>query len=175
MIKNNKYDLYIKVHDYEKAIKLIDEQLQAEDNNEKIDELKMNRIMCLNGLCDWETLFSEGSTFSQNNNIDFYGEQNSNTINNIEEPKDNRKNIIEEEIILSKACMNLSEWSELKTHFSNIYSYFKPYPNDLLEQNPIENMDFNIGKKSDLNEEDKNESEITSFLKKNNRGRNKST
>ncbi len=167
MIKNNKYDLYIKVHDYEKAIKLIDEQLQAEDNNEKIDELKMNRIMCLNGLCDWETLFSEGSTFSQNNNIDFYGEQNSNTINNIEEPKDNRKNIIEEEIILSKACMNLSEWSELKTHFSNIYSYFKPYPNDLLEQNPIENMDFNIGKKSDLNEEDKNESEITSFLKKN--------
>ena len=176
--EQNKYIWYIKVRDYDKALKLIDEQLLHEDNKENCETLKKNRTICLNGLCDWETLFSEGSTIADSNFIDLYGERNSNIINNINTLDDikNTKKIIEEEIILSKACMNLSEWTELKSHFSKIYSFFKPENNDLYEQNILnENDEFNnlhLGKKSDLNDDDKNENEINSFLKKTGLNRN---
>ena len=165
--ENNKYIWYIKVHDYEKALKLINEQLLHEENKENLETLKKNRILCLNGLCDWETLFSEGSAMT-----DLYGERNSNVINNNTNDAINNQKIIEEEIILSKACMNLSEWSELKTHFSKIYSLFKSDSFEISEQNIlIENDDLNInlnniGKKSEINDDDKAENEINSFLRK---------
>ena len=170
--EKNKYIWYIKVHDYGKALKLINEQLLNEENKENLETLKKNRILCLNGLCDWETLFYEGSSLLPNKFIDLYGERNSNINNSInpDELKNNNQKIIEEEIILSKACMNLSEWSELKTHFSKIYSFFKSDSTELNEQNIInENEDLNnlnLGKKSDINEEDKNDNELNSYLRK---------
>ena len=103
---------------------------------------------------------------------DLYGERNSNVINNNTNDAINNQKIIEEEIILSKACMNLSEWSELKTHFSKIYSLFKSDSFEISEQNIlIENDDLNInlnniGKKSEINDDDKAENEINSFLRK---------
>ena len=176
--EENKYIWYIKVHDYDKALKLINEQLLHEENKDNYETLKKDRIICLNGLCDWEKLFSEGSTSSQNNELDLYNEINTNTIyndNNLDEIKNTQK-IIEEEIILSKACMNLSEWSELKSHFNKIYSFFKPVSNDLDEQNILyENYDLNnlnLGKKSDLGEDDKNENEINNIIKKEGLNRN---
>ena len=163
--ENNKYIWYIKVHDYEKALKLINEQLLHEENKENLETLKKNRIVCLNGLCDWENLFSEGSAI-----VDLYGERNSNNNNNPDDTSNNQK-IIEEEIILSKACMNLSEWSELKNHFSKIYSLFKSNSFEISEQNIlIDNEDLNInlnlGKKSEINEDDKAENEINTFIRK---------
>ena len=163
--EKNKYIWYIKVHDYEKALKLIDEQLLHEENKENLESLKKNRIICLNGLCDWETLFSEGKY-----TVDLYGDLNSNLINNQDDINNSQK-MIEEEIILSKACMNLSEWSELKMHFSKIYSLFKLDSIEISDQNIFNenedlNSNLNFGKKSDINEDDRADNEINSFLRK---------
>ena len=73
--EKNKYIWYIKIHDYNKALKLIDHQMKHEESKENYEILKKNRIICLNGLCDWEKLISEG-----NNNLDLYEEINNNTI-----------------------------------------------------------------------------------------------
>ena len=169
--KENQYIWYIKVHDYEKALELINEQLLNEENKDNLETLKKDRIICLNGLCDWETLFSEGNSLIQNNNIsELYGEQNINLNNNNIPSIPLTQKIIEEEIILSKACMNLSEWSGLKSHFSEIYSVFKKNCDEINEQNILNEIDdlnnLNFWKKSDLNEEEKNEGEINSFLRK---------
>ena len=168
--EKNKYIWYIKIHDYNKALKLIDHQMLHEENKENYETLKKNRIVCLNGLCDWEKLFSEGNNI--NNNIDIYDDRN--TINmNSNTSSNHIQKTIEEEIILSKACMNLGEWNQLKNHFYKIHSLFKNDSNDILEQNIlIDNDNINIGKKSDINEDEKSENEINVFLKKHGQGRN---
>ena len=168
--EKNKYIWYIKIHDYNKALKLIDHQMKHEESKENYEILKKNRIICLNGLCDWEKLISDG-----NNNLDLYDEINNNTINinNLNQNNSVQKTI-EEEIILSKACTNLSQWNQLKNHFYKIHSLFKSDSNEFYEQNLInenENDNYNIGKKSDLNEDDK-ESDLNTFLKKHGHGRN---
>ena len=168
--ENDKYILYIKIHDYDKALKIIDKQMLHEENKEKYETLKKNRIICLNGLCDWEKLISEGS----DDNLDLYDEIKENTniiVNNIVE-KDIKK-IIDEEILLSKACMNLSQWTQLKSHFYKIHTLFKDDNNEFYEQNIIDNnLNINIGKKSDINEDDKSDNDINTILKKNEQGRN---
>ena len=175
--ENNKYSWYIKIHDYNKALKLIDQKLSQKDSREQIENLKKNRIICLNGLCDWERLISEENNI--NNNDYIYDEINNNTINS-NSNKNNKKNIdetqkiIEEELILSKACMNLNQWTQLKNHFYKIYSLFKCDYNEE-EQNIInenDNDNFNIGKKSDINDDEKSENEINLFLKKHGLSRN---
>ena len=180
--EKNKYNWYIKIHDFNKALELIDQQLLHEENKEKYETLKKNRIICLNGLCDWEKLFSEGN----NINDDYIDEINTNTINinsniniNNNTNNENAQKILEEEIILSKACMNLNEWSQLKIHFYKIHSLFKNDNNNelLFEQNMInenynENDNYNIGKKSDINDDEKSESDINIFLKRHGQGRN---
>ena len=60
--EKNKIIWFIKLHDYEKTLKLIDDALLSEENEEEYKNLKKNKIICLNGLCDWETLFSEGGS-----------------------------------------------------------------------------------------------------------------
>ena len=162
--EKNKYIWYIKIHDYNKALKFIDQQILQEENKEKYENLKKNRIVCLNGLCDWEKLISEGNNIY--NNLDFDDDININTNSN------NKKNsriqkIVEEEIILSKACMNLGQWTQLKNHFYKIHSLFKNENNEIIEQNLInENDNINIGKKSDINDDEKSENDINVFLKK---------
>ena len=170
--EKNKYIWYIKIHDYSKALKLIDKQLLHEENKENYEILKKNRIVCLNGLCDWEKLFSEDSNL--NNNLDIYDERN--TINtNVNEKNNAIQKTIEEEIILSKACMNLGEWTQLKKHFYKIHSLFRNDNNEFYGQNilnEIESDNFNTGKKSDINEDEKSENDINYFLKKHGQGRN---
>ena len=57
-----------------------------------------------------------------------------NSINNkMEIEEDKLKENIEKEILLSKACMNLGEWTQLKKHLSNIKQLFKSN-NDIEEQ-----------------------------------------
>ena len=166
----NKYVWYIKIHEYGKALKLINKQILREENKENYEILKKNRIICLNGLCDWEKLIEEGS--NSNNNEDIYDDTNNNFINtNLNNNENEESNsaiqkTIEEEIILSKACMNLNQWTQLKYHFSKINSLFKEDNNDILEQSIIiENDNYNYGKKSDLNEDDKAENDLNNFLK----------
>ena len=175
--EKNKYIWYIKIHDYDKALKLIDQQMLQKENKKNNETLKNNRIICLNGLCDWEQLISEGNNI--NDDLYLYDEINSNTLHtniilNDNNTNNNVKKTLDKEIILSKACMNLSQWTQLKNHFYKIHSLFKNDSNDdLLDQNLMnENDNFNIGKKSDINEDDKYENDLNIFLNKHYQGRN---
>ena len=63
--------------------------------------------------------------------------------------------------------MNLGQWTQLKNHFYKIHSLFKNENNEIIEQNLInENDNINIGKKSDVNDDEKSENDINVFLKK---------
>ena len=173
--EKNKFIWYIKIHEYAKALKLLDKQILKEENKENYEILKKNRIICLNGLCDWEKLFEEGS--NSNNNVDIYDDINNNIINTDLNNNENSEignslqKTIEEEIILSKACLNLNQWIELKNHFYKIHSLFKDDNNDFFEQNLInENENDNLGKKSDLNEDEKAENDLNNFLKNHGQG-----
>ena len=164
--EKNKYIWYIKIHDFSKALKLIEKQIKHEENKENYEILKKNKIICLNGLCEWEKLFSESNI----NNL--YDENNNININNLNQDNKEVQKTIEEEIILSKACMNLCQWTQLKNHFYKIHSLFKNDNNDFFEQNLIkENENYNIGKKSDLNEDDK-DNDLNNFLKNHGHERN---
>ena len=207
-IYNNKYILYIKLHEYDKALKMIDEHLSVESDKKKIEILEKNRDICLNGLCDWEQLFNneENNNFNLGYDSDSKSESESENksgsneekeekeekkeeekVENKEEEKEEKKEdkdgeeikseesdknekvnveninkIIEKEILLSKACMNLSKWAQLKMHFSKIQNLFKN-DNDKYEQLIMANkedvlmMDFNT------NEEEADEVEQNNF------------
>ena len=65
-IYNNQYILYMKLHEYDKALKMITDNLAIESNQRKIDILEKNRDICLDGLCDWEQLFDNEETANFN-------------------------------------------------------------------------------------------------------------
>ena len=195
---NNKYILYIKLHDFDKALKIIEEKLSIESDDKNIELLKKNRDICLTGLCDWEELFNNEEN-DVNYNIDDESDSRSesgssedNVIkqksqdkegekekgknkekgkDNEEENNDNKKNeerkneinrIIDKEIILSKACMNLSRWSQLKFHFSRIQNLFK---NDksAYEQLIMNTKDDILMKDFNINEEDEDQIEENNY------------
>ena len=199
---NNKYVLYIKLHDFDKALKIIDEKLSIESNDKNIEILKKNRDICLTGLCDWEELFNNEEN-DINFNIDYESDSKSESASsedNIikeknkdkekekekeeekeeekekekEENSENKKNeerkneinkIIDKEIILSKACMNLSRWSQLKIHFSRIQKLFK---NDksAYEQLIMNTKDDILMKDFNINEEDEDQIEENNYYSK---------
>ena len=189
-IYNNQYILYMKLHEYDKALKMISDNLAVESNQKKIDILEKNRDICLEGLCDWEQLFdneetanfnlgydsdSKSESESNSGSIDLKEEKNEEKNEEIKEEKkeenkeENKENeedinkIIDKEILLSKACMNLSRWSQLKIHFSKIQKLFKN-DKDIYEQLIMTNkddilmIDFN-----NTNEEESDEIEQNNF------------
>ena len=142
-IYNNQYILYMKLHEYDKALGMITDNLAIESEPNKIEILEKNRDKCLNGLCDWEQLIDneENVNFNLGYDSDSKSENDScsgsseekeikdekesgNKIQNKNNEEDINK-IINKEILLSKACMNLSKWPQLKTHFSKIQQLFK--------------------------------------------------
>ena len=206
--KEKEYILYIKMHNYNEALDIINKLLEKERNKKNISILKKNKDACLNGLYDWEQLLSSNDLNNNNksineNNIIYESSRNESANNLIindsinisnnesgihledilavngfeqnqinentskEENKiienDNTKNDdnnnknkineeeklkedIEKEILLSKACMNLGEWNQLKKHYSNINKLFK-INNEIDEQILMNN---NEDKKNDL-------------------------
>ena len=187
-IYTNKYILYIKLHEYDKALELINEHLAIESNQKKIEILEKNRDICLNGLCDWEQLFNNVENI--NFNLGYESDSKSNESNSMsgeekeiekegekEEEKTEEKNeinenpeninkIIDKEIILSKACMNLSKWPQLKIHFSKIQKLFKN-DSDIYEQLIMANKDDILMMDFNLNEEEGDEIEQKNFYKNN--------
>ena len=164
--KDKEYILYIKMHNYDEALKLITKQLEKEKNEKNIIDLRKNKDICLNGLYDWEELLSDNEKNSKSINRDMYYSMNENIFSNLKEISENNeittnqinekktnvsengiiienendansqinkklneenklKEKIEKEILLSKACMNLGEWKELKNHFSKILKLIK--------------------------------------------------
>ena len=214
---NNKYILYIKLHEFDKALKIIDEKLSIESDDKNIEYLKKNRDICLTGLCDWEELFnneendinlddesdsrsasgsSEDNVIKEKNedkeeeeeeegkgkrkskgkekdkNKEEEEEEENNENNKNEERKNEISKIIDKEIILSKACMNLSRWSQLKIHFSRIQKLFK---NDKVtyEQLIMNTKDDILMKDFYRNEEDEDQIEENNYYSKHGIIRNK--
>ena len=193
-IYNNEYILYIKLHEYDKALKMIREQLSIESDEKKIEILKKNKNICLNGLCDWEELFNNEE------NIDFNlgyesdskseNENENNSASGSEEEKENKdkekkqnnkdkkeeennknekeKNvedinkIIDKEILLSKACMNLSKWPQLNNHFTKIQKLFRN-DKDIYEQLIMNNKDDVLMMDFNINEEEIDETDQNNF------------
>ena len=136
--KEKEYIFYIKIHDFQKALDIIKQLLEKEENYEKIEILKRNKNLCLNGLYDWEELLSNNNIYNELDE-ELYGSKgiydiktninNKHTLSvNIELNEDDEKlvlkNKIDKEILLSKACMNLGEWNELESHLITLKKYF---------------------------------------------------
>ena len=54
------------MHDYQKALDIIDKLLEKEKNNERIQLLQNDKNICLNGLYDWEELLSNNTSENEN-------------------------------------------------------------------------------------------------------------
>ena len=87
--KDKEYIWYIKMHNYNGALDIITKQLEIEKNKNKINILKKNKDICLNGLYDWEQLLSSNDS---NINISLNNSKNDDSYNVI---GDNRINLQE--------------------------------------------------------------------------------
>ena len=138
----------------------------------------------MNGLCDWEQLFDNEENINFNLGYDSDSKSENDSCSGSSEEKEikdekesgnkiqNKNNeedinkIINKEILLSKACMNLSKWSQLKIHFSKIQKLFKN-DKDIYEQLIISNKDDILMMDFNANEEEDDEIEQNNFYNNN--------
>ena len=162
---DKKYIWYINLHDYSKALKIINTTLIKEKDKDKRNNLKKYKNICLNGLCDWEEILSENESLndsiikeedniSEINEIDKDKSSFNNNINNQKENNNSPKEILETKILLLKCCANLGEWDKLSKYVNEINQIFlenggKEYLNYKKEND--ENKDLN--QKQDLSVE----------------------
>jgi len=100
-IYKDEYNWYIKLHQYKEGLDSIEDSLKNDINmnEEEKDIIIKDKIICLEGLCDWEELLN------MNNNENIKGE-------------------IDFDFIMAKACLNLSKWDDLQKYNKNIENYF---------------------------------------------------
>ena len=150
--KEKEYIWYIKMHNYDEALKIITKQLEIEKKEKIINKLKKNEYTCLNGLYDWEQILLKND---MNDNIN--KEINKNLLINkhknyqINNDEKQLKENIEKELLLSKACMNLGEWKKLTMHLSKINELFnnKDIEKQLLFSKTEELFSFNYSNDDD--------------------------
>ena len=106
----NEDDWYLKLHKWTEALSVFNKKLKIDQNN--IDYLK-GKFICLDGLCDWESLLNLGDELEG--------------ISNVEDPIVRKKSSInEDELItkmsplIAKASFNLNEWDKLKYYIGCI-------------------------------------------------------
>ena len=126
---DKKYIWYINMHDYSQALKIINEKLLYEKDTNKINHLKKYKNICLNGLCDWETILLEDEL--ENENLLSIKEENSNksfSKNNIKDDEKEFENKYEEKIqkllLLLKCCADLGKWDKLTKYLNDINQIF---------------------------------------------------
>ena len=127
---DKKYIWYINLHDYSKALNIINSKLLKEKETDKINELKKYKNICLNGLCDWEQILSEDE--SPEIQIDSEGSDNMNEINTysninkkrMNEDEDSTENILTKKLLLSKCCVYLGKWDKLSEYIGEINLIF---------------------------------------------------
>ena len=159
----DEYKWYMKLHKYEEALDMISKRLLFLSKEDNEDLLKHDRDICLKGLCDWEellTLDEEEKNMSkenENNSKEYENNSKKNEKNNKENENENLQATIEKEILLSRACMNLGEWNQLRYHFSKMNQLFKGnnYIDEQLIINKGENddKDLNYFEMGDTNED----------------------
>ena len=116
----NEKDLHLKLHQWKKALKKIEEQQKKDENgkfifdltNEKEKNLLIKKAFCLEGLSDWENLLELGEDLSK---IDI-SEEKKELDKNDDEIKLNIS------LVLAKAALNLGKWDELKKYSASIKS-----------------------------------------------------
>ena len=133
-----------------------DDSNEINDNGEEfniinLQETPQTKIIEQNKINEINTSKKEGETVEEENI----------QINDILKDENQLKEKIEKEILLSKACMNLGEWNELKKHFNKIKELFKN--NNVIDEQFLINN--NEEKKSDLYEiNDINDDNIASSI-----------
>ena len=100
----NEKNLYLKMHQWEKAKQQI-EDMQNKEENKNDKSLIIKKAICLEGLSDWENLLQLNDELSKIDNNDF-------------KEKDELK--INISLLLSKAALNLGDWDKLKIYMSQI-------------------------------------------------------
>ena len=114
----NEKDLHLKLHQWKRALKKIEEQQNKDRNgnfiydlnNESDKNLLIKKTICLQGLSDWENIIDLGDDLTKISEKD----------NNDLENEDIKLNI---SLVLAKAALNLGEWDKLKSYSANIKSF----------------------------------------------------
>ena len=158
-IKNydKKYIWYINMHDYNKALEIINEKLSKTNDKKTIQILKNYRNICLYGLCDWETILSEEDNEQEDDenilNINIDNNKDSESL--IEEKIDNEEKV-ERKLLLLKSSLSLGNWGKLYKYMNELKDIFfkneeNEYPN-LESKESIQ--DINLNDKSIEKEDD---------------------
>jgi FKBP12-rapamycin complex-associated protein len=90
----NEDDWYLKLHKWKEALEYYNNNLKSEKNINNTDMLN-GKFKCLDGLCDWESLLNLAEEVEEN-----FQNENNELIENMSP-------------IVSKACLNLSEWEKM--------------------------------------------------------------
>ena len=108
----NRDDWYLKLHKWTEALSVYNKKLKNDPNN--VDYLK-GKFICLDGLCDWESLLNLGDELEGFNNI----ENGDNLIRKPSLTNDNEL-IPKMSPLIAKASFNLNEWDKLKYYIDRI-------------------------------------------------------
>ena len=127
--KSNEENWYIKLHKYDKALEIIDNKIINNKNNIKLIK---NKIICLEGLSDWESLLK----ISESDVIDY----------NKNKEKDNQE--LYKKFAL--ASFNLNDWEKLDKFMG---LYINNNNEDKNNENIINNSDTNLNINNDEEEE----------------------
>ena len=125
-IKNydKKYIWYINLHNYSKALDIINNKLLKEKDINKRINLKKYKYICLNGLCDWEEILTENESLNdeQINEGNNHEEEITTTSNKNKKKIENNsiEENLEKKLLLSKCCANLGEWDKLSKYINEI-------------------------------------------------------
>ena len=140
------YIWYINMHDYNKALEIINEKMAQPVSSNEIKKLKNFRNICLYGLCDWETILSEENDENDwdENNLKIVIESNKERDNKIEDTSDTKEKV-EKKILLLKSSLALGNWDKLFKYMKELKEIFleneeKEYPNF---ENDIEKKGLN--------------------------------
>ena len=120
--KSNEENWYIKLHKYDKALEIIDNKIINNKNN---IELIKNKIICLEGLSDWESLLK----ISESEEIDY------------KKSKEKHNQELYKKFAL--ASFNLNDWEKLDK-FMGLYINNNNNNVDKNDENIINNLDANL-------------------------------
>ena len=150
---DKKYIWYINMHDYNKALEIINEKISKTTDTKSIKILKNYRNICLYGLCDWETILLEDEIEQKDDENNLIINIDNNKESEIlinEQTKDEEK--VERKLLLLKSSLALGKWDKLFKYMNELRDIFmknEGNENSNFEQNN-NNEDINIiGKKYD--------------------------
>ena len=156
---NKKYIWYINLHDYNKALQIINEKLSKAKEKKNIKVLKNYRNICLYGLCDWETILTEeeNEQLDDDNILKINIEANKDSELSIDEKAENEEKL-ERKLLLLKSCLALGKWDKF-------YVYMKEIKEIFMKNIEKEYSDSNCD--SDINNQNQNDDMLNESDNKN--------